>query len=76
MQPEAKNKKKNLLPTRIWNKSKRAFENPPFILSIILLVVLFYLVVVPLISMVQSSFTLHPRDALYVSDKKPGDFTD
>ena len=76
MQPEAKNKKKNLLLTRIWNKSKRAFENPPFILSIILLVVLFYLVVVPLISMVQSSFTLHPRDALYVSDKKPGDFTD
>ena len=79
MQPEIRQEKKNLplrLPfIRIWNQTRRALRNPPFILSILLLVVLIYLVIAPLASMVKSSFTLHPRDALFVDGGKAGEFT-
>ena len=39
------------------------------------MVALLYLVIGPLITMVQSAFTLHPRDALFVPGAKPGQFT-
>lgn len=75
MQPEIKQEQKNLFFIKIWNKSKRALRNPPLILSIILFIMLLYLVIGPLVTMVQSSFTLHPRDALFVTDKNAGEFT-
>jgi len=75
MQPEIKHERKILFPTKIWNITKRIFRNPPLILSIILLVMLVYLVIGPLVSMLQSSFTLHPRDALFVTDAEAGEFT-
>jgi iron(III) transport system permease protein len=75
MQPTLEKEKKNLFFTKLYNHTKRAFRNPPFILSIILFVILLYLIIGPLISMVQSSFTLHPRDALYLADAEAGEFT-
>jgi len=75
MPPALEQGKKNLFFTKLYNHTKRAFRNPPFILSIILFVILLYLIIGPLISMVQSSFTLHPRDALFITDAEPGEFT-
>ena len=75
MHQAARQSKTNLFFLRLWNLTKRGFANPPFILSIVLLVALLYLVIGPLITMVQSAFTLHPRDALFVPGAKPGQFT-
>ncbi|MFA7574725.1 MAG: iron ABC transporter permease [Arcobacteraceae bacterium] len=76
MQTAKKQKEnKNLFFKRFSNITRRSFRNPPFILSIILFVILLYLIIGPLVSMVQSSFTLHPRDALFLDDENAGDFT-
>ena len=60
---------------RGWNRSKRILSNPPLLLSIVLLIISVYLVVVPLISVLASSVTLHSRDTLRVFGKRPGEFT-
>ncbi len=73
--PHIKQEPKNPFFTKLWNYSRRALRNPPFILSVILFIILLYLIIGPLVSMIQSSFTLHPRDALYITDAAPGEFT-
>ncbi len=73
--PHIRQEPKNPFLTKLWNHSRQALRNPPFILSIILLIILLYLIIGPLVSMIQSSFTLHPRDALYITDTAPGEFT-
>ena len=77
MQPETQvtGKKRHLFFVRLWNTTKRAFRNPPFVLSILLLVALLYLVIGPLFTMLQSALTLHPRDALFVRGEQAGQFT-
>lgn len=75
MQPEIRRQRKNLLFIKMWNLTKRGFRNPPFIMSILLLCILLYLVIGPLLTMVQSGFTLHPRDALFVPGEEAGELT-
>lgn len=60
---------------RIWNRTRRVITNPTMLLSILLLGIFLYLVVVPLISLVHSTVTLHSRDTLRVLGGRVGEFT-
>ncbi len=64
-----------LLLERTWNRGRRVVANPPMLLSILLLGVFVYLIIVPLISLVHSSVTLHSRDTLRVLGGKVGELT-
>lgn len=74
MQQAARQPTRKLFFVRMWNITKKGFSNPPFILSVFLLIALLYLVIGPLFTMIQSAFTLHPRDALFVAGEA-GEFT-
>lgn len=75
IQPDIRRSRMKSRLLRLWNKSWRVLRNPPFILSIILLITLTYLVIAPLVSMLHSALTFQVRDSPYLIGRKAGDFT-
>ena len=71
IQPDIRRSRMKSRLLRLWNKSWRVLRNPPFILSIILLITLTYLVIAPLVSMLHSALTFQVRDSPYLVGEKP-----
>ena len=66
------------LSQRVLARSRRFFHwltAPHVILSLIMLVVLFYMVVIPLYRMVQTTLTLQSRDLIRIPGAVIGDFS-
>ena len=60
---------------RLKNSVINIFTNPYYILITLSIVTLFYLIVVPVFEMVQSTFEVLPRDVRRIPGSEAGDFT-
>ena len=56
---------------RVW----RVFTRPHVILGVVLLALMLYFVLMPLLVMIQTTFTWQPEDMRLADDVKPGEFT-
>ena len=67
--------RKKLTPTRLKNLILNVVKNPFNMVVLVSLIVLFCLIVIPLLTMIKSTFTLAQGEMRRVSGKKVGDFT-
>ena len=60
---------------RIKNKIKNYFSNPYNIIVLISVILLSYLIIVPLVEIIATTFRVVQRDVRRIPGSKPGDFT-
>ncbi len=58
-----------------WRRSSRWLTRPHIILSLIMLVLMFYMIIIPLYRMVMTTVTWQPRDLIRVPDADVGGLT-
>ena len=58
-----------------WRRFFRWLSSPHVILSIIMLILMFYMVIIPFFRMVMTTITYSDNDIRYAKDAVPGEFT-